>query len=100
MLRLHMRKTLPFVPPLRVIRRAAWALERAYIILVKAKKPLDLLTAVMEIGSQVLIEFRAGVGLSLLPKRHGSVEAALDTLQIGLLHSEQLGVDGGGNFGG
>jgi hypothetical protein len=56
--------------------------------------------AIMEIGSQVFVEFGAGVGRILLPKRHSGVEAALDALEVELLHSEQLGVDGGGNFGG
>lgn len=56
--------------------------------------------AIMEIGSQVVVELGAGVGRILLPNRHSGVEAALNTLQVELLHSEQLGVDGGGNFGG
>jgi hypothetical protein len=45
--------------------------------------------AIMEIGSQVFVELGAGVGRILLPKRHSGVEAALDALEVELLHSEQ-----------
>jgi hypothetical protein len=98
--RLHMRKTLLFAPPSRVIHRAARALETAHVILVTAKKPLDLSTAAMVVGYQVFVEFGASVGHGLPLQRHSGVEAALDTLQIELLHSEKLGIDGGGHFGG
>ena len=46
--RFHVRKALLLTPILRVVRRAARALERAHVVLVKAEKPLDLLTAVVE----------------------------------------------------
>jgi class 3 adenylate cyclase len=83
-----------------MIRRAARAFERAYIILVKAEESLDLLTAVVEIGSQVFVEFGAGVHLGLVLRRHTGIEPAVKTLQVELLHDEQSGVDGGGHFGG
>ena len=47
--RFHVRKALLLTPILRVVRRAARALERAHAVLVKAEKPLDLLTAVVEV---------------------------------------------------
>jgi hypothetical protein len=98
--RFHVRKAFLLTPPPRVVRRAARAFERAHVILVKAEQPLDLLTAVVEIGPQVFVEFGAGVHLGLQLRRYTSIEAALDTLQVGLLHDEQSGVDGGGYFGG
>ena len=98
--RFHVRKALLLTPILRVVRRAARALGRAHVVLVKAEKPLDLLTAVVEMGSQVFVEFGAGVHLGLLLRRHTGIEPAVETLQVELLYVEQLGVDGGGDFGG
>ena len=83
-----------------MVHRAARAFECSHVVLVKAKKPLELLMAIMEIGSQVFVEFRAGVDRILLPKRHSGVEAALDALEVELLHGVQFGVDCGGKFGG
>lgn len=99
MLRLHVREAFLLAPPPRVIRRAARAFERADIILVQAEEPLDLLTAVVEFVFQVFVEFGSGVHLGLLLERYTGVEPALDALQVGLLHDEQLGVDGCGHFG-
>jgi hypothetical protein len=98
--RFHVREAFLFAPPPRVVRRAAGAFERAHVILVKAEESLDLLTAVVEMGSQVLVEFGAGVHLGLLPRRYAGIEPAVKTLQVELLHDEQSGVDGGGYFGG
>jgi hypothetical protein len=48
----------------------------------------------------VFVELRAGVHLALLLRRHTGIEPAVKTLQVELLHDKQLGVDGGGDFGG
>ena len=48
----------------------------------------------------ILVEFGAGVHLGLLLRRHTGIEPAVETLQVELLYDEQLGVDGGGDFGG
>ena len=48
----------------------------------------------------MFVEFGAGVHLGLLLRRYTGIEPAVKTLQVELLHDEQLGVDGGGYFGG